>query len=274
MEKLLAMRRPRSSVYITNHSGRSFFKRSMGRAWKLLRRGFTLLELLVVAAIITILASILLPSLRSVLGRQRQICCINNQKQLGYATIMYAGDYNDYYPAGLAGGGAGTAYTWIDQLSVYCTQYKDITAAHAVQPSGINSPSAKTFSPFICPAKDSIWADKNPAQATWVGNYTINSNIFYDYTCVDNNICPKRLNSLSRPSECGLLWDGINAVLAYSSYNTSTKANLLLPDGDSGTPDYRHNKNINILFAEGHSASAAVQPVLPIAYKGSWQLWL
>lgn len=60
-------------------------------------RGFTLVELLVVIAIIASLMSILLPAL----GRARQsankITCLNNLKQLGLSTIIYAQSYK-YYP--------------------------------------------------------------------------------------------------------------------------------------------------------------------------------
>ena len=58
-------------------------------------RGFTLIELLVVIAIIAIIAAILLPVLASAQKRAQQAACLNNQKQLALAWIMYADENSD-----------------------------------------------------------------------------------------------------------------------------------------------------------------------------------
>ena len=63
-----------------------------------LKQKFTLIELLIVIAIIAILAGILLPALNKARQSSMRISCMNNEKALGNALILYADKYNSYLP--------------------------------------------------------------------------------------------------------------------------------------------------------------------------------
>ncbi|MDD7985107.1 prepilin-type N-terminal cleavage/methylation domain-containing protein [Lentisphaera marina] len=69
-----------------------------------MQKKFSLIELLVVVAIIGILASLLAPTLKSSREKSRAAVCKSNLHQLGMAAVMYAEDNNGVYTIQLNGG--------------------------------------------------------------------------------------------------------------------------------------------------------------------------
>lgn len=74
--------------------------------------GFTLIEMLVVIAIIAILAAMLSPALQNALDTAKGAACANNLRQAGIAIVTYAGDHKGYVLGAQAYGGKGHECAW------------------------------------------------------------------------------------------------------------------------------------------------------------------
>jgi prepilin-type N-terminal cleavage/methylation domain-containing protein len=90
-------------------------------------RAFTLIELLIAIAIIAILAALLLPALSRGKAKALQIRCVGNQKQIGVAYNLYAGDNRDSYPVqrdwASGGGQDGTYFSFVAASNRPLNQY-------------------------------------------------------------------------------------------------------------------------------------------------------
>jgi len=109
---------------------------------------FSLIELLVVVAIIGILSSFLLPSLGKSREKAKMATCKNNMKQLAFLYSMYSDDNDGYYMFNEA------SINWNDRLSDY--DGRNLTLA---QKQGHGNLQASVFgedSIYACPSDEVV----------------------------------------------------------------------------------------------------------------------
>lgn len=111
---------------------------------------FSLIELMVVIAIIAILASMMLPVLSKAMEKAKRTSCLNNLKQMGLGGHMAANDSNDRLPTS---GGNSTNMIWNGTNLVH---YGRMIKSGTLNARMFYCPSADTFRPGGTNCLDSI----------------------------------------------------------------------------------------------------------------------
>jgi prepilin-type N-terminal cleavage/methylation domain-containing protein len=158
------------------------------------RRGFTLVELLVVIGIIALLIAILMPALAKAKEQANRTSCMSNLRQLAAAMLMYTDENKGYFPHCAAG-------TYEDDW-IYWQSGRDKDQGRLVKYMG------RKFSPKIyrCPSDDSF------SIRSYQYSYTVN----YFITGWYGNLakCPRnKVAKIKRPSEKILMIDESDTTL-------------------------------------------------------------
>src|SRR5262249_51846003 len=125
-----------------------------GRAKPVVRRGFTLLELLVVVAIIGILIALLLPVTRSAGPAARRSQCVYNLKQIGLALYHYEQAHKALPPAYTVDESGRPLHSWRTLILPYLEQESLYQTIDLAKPwnDPANAKALKTIpSVFRCP---------------------------------------------------------------------------------------------------------------------------
>ncbi|MBI1336523.1 MAG: prepilin-type N-terminal cleavage/methylation domain-containing protein [Phycisphaera sp.] len=122
--------------------------------------GFTLVELLVVVAIITLLIAVLLPSLQGARYQARLIICGSNLKQAGSGLTTYAADNKGVYPVAnhSVGCGEDLLRNNPDEIAV---RTSGTVCWHDIYPLLVDYYGSKRAmkSVYMCPLVEPIYAD-------------------------------------------------------------------------------------------------------------------
>ena len=215
---------------------------------------FTLIELLIVIAIIAILASMLLPALNKAREKAQAISCTSNFKQFGTIFFLYTGDNQDNIPTD----NYQSTVQWLELMSPYLPGYK--------WGSGKKAPV------LSCPSIRSRGI-KNEYYHTDV---TLNSqaSVRCDNANLENNAdyrdTPDKFSRHKRQSDTFMASEytqeqssGYTVLSLYNHYKS-------LADWSNGawmkSHYYRHGGRMNMIYLDGHARLVQPREVNPYTY--------
>jgi prepilin-type N-terminal cleavage/methylation domain-containing protein/prepilin-type processing-associated H-X9-DG protein len=223
---------------------------------KMSRKAFTLVELLVVIAVISLLLSIMLPCVGRVREECRSVICQNKLRQMVMAANVYTCDNDGFYPlAGFMDFGELSEQREWDFFSTF--------EAGVLKESGPGYLWRGGGEPEIqqCP---SYRGSSNTAGDPFTGyNYNasyIGGFVFLVFGTVGGNVSSK-IDEIVRSTDCAIFGDG-QFVLGANKYMRSPRAGKLDKDFSgadryAGTQGYRHLGRTNAAYCDGRVASVS-----------------
>jgi prepilin-type N-terminal cleavage/methylation domain-containing protein len=136
-----------------------------------MRRAFTLIEVLVVFAIIGVLVSLLLPAVQSSREAARRMQCTNNLKQVGIALLSYESNHK-VFPSGYlsqfdaSGNDTGPGWGWASIILPQLEETAVHNAIHFDRPieDATNGARIATIPSYLCPSETmrQYWQARRP----------------------------------------------------------------------------------------------------------------